>query len=147
MAKTVFSPGEAKVENAKILLPLVHNFEPQQEEMQEIVEEYHGPTADDLRKEAELFKSSWEAEKQMMINEAQTNADQIIKRAEDTAFSEVKRQTDAAAEIKADAENQANEIIQKAKDEAAKIIADAETEKERLGEDNGERSIYFYSDR
>lgn len=135
MAKTVFRPGEAKVENAKILLPLVHNFEPQQEEMQEIVEEYHGPTADDLRKEAELFKSSWEAEKQMMINEAQTNADQIIKRAEDTAFSEVKRQTDAAAEIKADAENQANEIIQKAKDEAAKIIADAETEKERLERD------------
>lgn len=135
MAKTVFRPGEAKVENAKILLPLVHNFEPQQEEMQEIVEEYHGPTADDLRKEAELFKSSWEAEKQMMINEAQTNADQIIKRAEDTAFSEVKRQTDAAAEIKAEAENQANEIIQKAKDEAAKIIADAETEKERLERD------------
>ena len=51
---------------------------------------------------------------QEMINEAQTNADQIIKRAEDTAFSEVKRQTDAAAEIKADAENQANEIIKRA---------------------------------
>ena len=132
MAKSVFRPNETKLEGEKVLLPLVHNFAPVEEETPVIQEEYHGPTADDLRKEAEAFKTQWESEKQKMLAQAQASADDIVKKAEDAAFAEVKRQTDAAAVIKSDAETEAENIIARAKNEAAQIIADAEAEKERL---------------
>ena len=46
-----------------------------------------------------------------MQNEAQLQADAIIKKAEDAAFEEVQRQTNSAAEIKAQAEDQANDLL------------------------------------
>ena len=132
MAKTVFRPGETKNEESKVLLPLVYDFAPIEEEPEEIVEEYTGPTADDLRREAEAFKLAWEQEKQLMLNQAQAEADAIVKKAEDAAFAEVKKQTDDAQIIKADAENEAFQIIQKAKQEAEQIIADAQTQRDKL---------------
>ena len=121
MAKTVFRPGETKNEEKKVLLPLVYDFSPIEEEPEEIVEEYTGPTADDLRREAEAFQLAWEHEKQLMLTQAQAEADAIVKKAEDAAFAEVKKQTDDAQIIKADAENEAFQIIQKAKQEAEQI--------------------------
>lgn len=135
MAKTVFRPGEAKESEEKVVLPLYKDFSPKVEEVEEVVEEYKGPTAEDLEKEAEEFKKKWEVERQKMISDAQASADAIVKKAEDTAFEEVKRQTDQAAVIKTDAENEAASIIQKAKDEAAKIIADAQSERDKLKND------------
>ena len=132
MAKSVFRPGETKLEGDKVMLPLVRNYAPVEEEVPVIQEEYHGPTADDLRKEAETFKAQWESEKQKMLSTAQASADEIVKKAEDAAFAEVKRQTDAAAVIKSDAETEAENIISRAKAEAAQIIADAEAERDRL---------------
>ena len=132
MAKSVFRPNETKLEGNKVLLPLVRNYAPVEEEVPVIQEEYTGPTADDLRKEAEAFKVQWESEKQKMLSTAQASADEIVKKAEDAAFAEVKRQTDAAAVIKSDAETEADNIIARAKTEAAQIIADAEAERDRL---------------
>ena len=132
MAKTVFRPGETKNEETKVLLPLVYDFAPIEEETEEIVEEYTGPTADDLRREAEAFKLAWEQEKQLMLTQAQAEADAIVKKAEDAAFAEVKKQTDDAQIIKADAENEAFQIIQKAKQEAEQIIAEAQTQRDKL---------------
>lgn len=132
MAKTVFRPGETKNEESKVLLPLVYDFAPIEEEPEEIVEEYTGPTADELRREAEAFKLAWEQEKQLMLTQAQAEADAIVKKAEDAAFAEVKKQTDDAQIIKADAENEAFQIIQKAKQEAEQIIAEAQTQRDKL---------------
>ncbi len=132
MAKSVFRPNETKLEGEKVLLPLVHNYAPVEEEVPVIQEEYNGPTADDLRREAEAFKTQWESEKQKMLAQAQASADEIVKKAEDAAFAEVKRQTDAAAVIKSDAESEAENIVARAKAEAAQIIADAEAERDRL---------------
>lgn len=132
MAKAVFRPGETKLEENKVLLPLVHNFAPEEEKIEEPVEEYTGPTAEDLRKEAEAFKFQFEQEKQLMLKQAQEQSNQILKKAEDAAFAEVKRQTDQAAIIKADAENEAAAIIEKAKMEAAQIVAEAQAEQNRL---------------
>ena len=132
MAKSVFRPGETKVEDEKVLLPLVHNYAPVEEEVPVIQEEYTGPTAEDLRKEAEAYKVQWESEKQKMLAQAQASADEIVKKAEDAAFYEVKRQTDAAAVIKADAQTEADNIIARAKSEAAQIVADAQAERDRL---------------
>ena len=115
MAKTVFRPGEAKVVEDKVMLPLYKDYSPVVKEPEVVEEVYTGPTADDLRREAEAFKVQWEAEKKQMFAKAQVQADEILKKAEDAAFAEVKRQTDDAAIIKADAQKEAERIIMEAK--------------------------------
>ena len=65
MAKNVFKPAEIVALTKQVTLdsPFAKLVEPE-----EIIpaEEYTGPTAADLRREAEAFKVSWEAEKEMM---------------------------------------------------------------------------------
>ena len=135
MAKAVFRPGETKLEEKKVLLPLVHNFAPVEEEVEEVEEEYTGPTVEELKKEADEYRAKFEQEKRVMLKEAQAQADQILKNAETAAFSEVKRQTDQAAIIKTDAQNEANAIIEKAKQQAAQIVAEAQKNQEHLYND------------
>lgn len=132
MAKTVFRPGEATEKAEKVILPLVKDYAPEEEKVEEVVEEYTGPTAEDLKREAEKFKAEWELEKEKMFADAQKRADEILKKAEDAAFAEVKRQTDQAQIIKTDAENEASSIISQAKSEAEKILSDANSEKMRI---------------
>ncbi len=132
MAKAVFRPGEAKNIEEKVMLPLYKDYSPIEEAIVEEEEEYTGPTADDIRREADEYRANFEQEKKQMLTQAQAEADQIIKNAEDTAFAEVKRQTDQAAVIKADAENQAAQIVEKAKAEAAQIVAEAQTQHDKL---------------
>ena len=150
MAKTVFRPNEIKTKSGdKVTLKLIHDYTPEKVEEVAEVEEYIGPTADDLRKEAEAFKAGWEIEKKRMLDEAQKSADEIVKKAEDAAFAEVKRQTDQAQVIKADAEKEAQDIVNKALAEAQEIIAKAHSEENeirdsayRKGYDEGQKSGY-----
>ena len=135
MAKTVFRPGEAKVVKDKVMLPLYKDYSPVVEEPEVVEEVYTGPTADDLRREAEAFKEQWEAEKNQMFAQAQVQADEILKKAEDAAFAEVKRQTDDAAIIKVDAQKEAERIIAEAKNEAASILQNAELQKQKTESD------------
>ena len=132
MAKAVFRPGEAKNIEEKVMLPLYKDYSPIEEAIVEEEEEYTGPTADDLRREAEEYKLQFEQEKLQMKSDAQKEAERIIKAAEDTAFAEVKRQTDQAAVIKADAENEAAAIVEKAKAEAAQIVAEAQAQNDKI---------------
>ena len=132
MAKTVFRPGEAKNIEEKVMLPLYKDYSPIEEAIVEEEEEYTGPTAEDLRREAEEYKAQFEQEKQQLKAQAQQEAERIVKAAEDTAFAEVKRQTDQAAVIKADAENEAASIIEKAKAEAAQIVAEAQAQHDKI---------------
>ena len=150
MAKIVFRPNEIKTKSGdKVTLKLIHDYTPEKVEEVAEVEEYIGPTADDLRKEAEAFKAGWEIEKKRMLDEAQKSADEIVKKAEDAAFAEVKRQTDQAQVIKADAEKEAQDIVNKAQAEAQEIIAKAHSEENeirdsayRKGYDEGQKSGY-----
>ena len=132
MAKTVFRPGEAKNIEEKVMLPLYKDYSPIEDVEVEEEEEYTGPTAEDLRREAEEYKAQFEQEKQQLKADAQKEAERIIKAAEDTAFEEVKRQTDQAAVIKADAENEANAIIEKAKAQAAQIVSEAQAQHDKI---------------
>ena len=132
MAKAVFRPGEAKNIEEKVMLPLFKDYSPIEEAIVEEEEEYTGPTAEDLRREAEEYKAQFEKEKQQLKADAQKEAERIIKAAEDTAFAEVKRQTDQAAVIKADAENEAAAIVEKAKAEAAQIVAEAQAQHDKI---------------
>ena len=116
MAKTVFRPGEIKKSNEHVILQLSRKFV-EEAPVEEVVPEpvFQGPTADDLRHDADLWREQWEKDKEEMISEARSEADKIIKDAETAAFEEVKRKSD-----------QAQVIRQQAQDEAAKITADAE---------------------
>ena len=137
MAKAVFRPGEAKNIEEKVMLPLYKDYSPIEEAIVEEEEEYTGPTAEDLRREAEEYKVQFEQEKLQLKADAQKEAERIVKAAEDTAFAEVKRQTDQAAVIKADAENEANAIIEKAKAQAAQIVSEARSEGFEQGSQEG----------
>ncbi|WP_296689770.1 flagellar assembly protein FliH [Treponema sp. UBA6852] len=134
MAQTVFRPTEVNNTKGEVVLQFTKNFAPPVEEKVEEVPEYTGPTADDLRKEAEAFKLQWEDEKAKMLAKAQADADQIVKNAEDAAFAQVKHQSDQAAVIKSQAQKEAQDIVEKAKAEAQDIISNAKIEEKSIFE-------------
>ena len=136
MAKNLFRPMEIvnltaqKVEIA----PPVFEEEDSLDELQE-VEEYTGPTADDLRREAEMFKTSWEEEKARMVDQANSEAERIVKEAEETAFEEVRRKTDQASREKIEIETEANRVLDQARTDAEKMIQDARDQVAQIEEE------------
>ena len=132
MAQTVFRPNEINKKNGEVLLKLTHEFAPAVVEPEEVVPEYAGPTADELRREAEDFKVKWEAEKAEMLAKAQASADEIVKNAETAAFAQVKHQTDKAQIIKNDADKAAADIVKKAQEEAAQILEKAHADEQSI---------------
>jgi flagellar assembly protein FliH len=119
MLKAVFRPQELVTLNEKMLIDPPTSFSeiahlaPKEEvaEALDDVEEYSGPTADDLRREAEMFKAQWEDEKERMISDAKAQADKIIQDAQDTAQNEIQSKTGEAQLLKQQAENDAKKII------------------------------------
>jgi len=134
MAKAVFRPGEISVSEEKVLLdpptayPELSHLVQTEEDLEEVTEsreEYSGPTADDLRREAEAYRTQWEAERNAMVVSARAEAENIIKEAEDAAFREVKRKTDEAQSLKRQAQDEADKIIAGAHEKAKQIEADS----------------------
>ncbi|MDR1908638.1 MAG: flagellar assembly protein FliH [Spirochaetaceae bacterium] len=136
MAKAVFRPGEVVLTEERVLLDAPQGFgpawfQPQAEEKPEpdpAEDVYLGPTAEDLRREADEFRARWEEEKAAMIAGAEEEARRILKEAEDAAFKEVKRKTGEAQEEKRRAEDEAERIIAEAEEKAASLEADAQAE-------------------
>lgn len=130
MAKNLFQPNEVKRKDGEFKLGLVHEFvQPQEDVEVEEVPVYTGPTIEDIQKEIDEYKAKWESEKQIMLEAAQAQADEIVNNAKEAAFAEVKRQSDQAQEIKVEAEQKAQEIIKAAQEEASQIREKAENEK------------------
>jgi flagellar assembly protein FliH len=129
MLKAVFRPGELVSQSEKIVIDSptsyseLSHFAPVEEVVEDLadVEEYKGPTADDLRREAEMFKSQWEEEKERMISSAKAEAENIVKDAQDAAFAEIKRKTDESQVIKEQAEQEAERILSDARVKAGEI--------------------------
>lgn len=117
MAKNVFRSKDVVELGTSIMIEPPKAAEPVVEAIMPI-DEYTGPTADDLRREAEAFKEHWEEEKAEMIEKAKEEAEEIIKKAEQTAFDEVKKQTDQAQKIRQEAQDEAKKLIDDAKREA-----------------------------
>ncbi len=129
MAKNVFHPVEIvdlTAQKVKVEAPVFASNEP------EPLDIYEGPTADDLRREAEAFRESWSGEKDRLVQDAHDEADKIKKQAEQTAFGEVKSKTDAAIRDKRIAEDEAERIKSEAQAEADGIRATAEAERDRV---------------
>lgn len=142
MNKNLFQPDEIKTKEGEFKLGLVHTFEEPVEEVEvEEVPQYTGPTADDLKREAEDFKVQWESEKQKMLDDAQAQANAIIESAKNAAFEEVKKQTDEAQTIKAQAENEAQKIIADAREQASQIQAKSEIEKDEIKRNSYEEGL------
>ena len=147
MAKAVFRPGEVAVSENKVILdpptafPELAHLVQNQDELEEITddeEEYSGPTVDDLRREAEIFRNQWDSEKDAMMRSAKAEAERIIKEAETAAFREVKRRIDEAQSQKRKAQDEADAIIAEANEKARQIEADSraafEAERREAGE-------------
>jgi len=123
MLKAVFRPEELTALPEKLVINSPTSFSeiahlaPEEEKDEELdeVEEYKGPTADDLRREAEMFKVQWEEEKEKMISDAKAQAEKIIQDAQDTAQQEIQSKTDEGQNIKQQAEDEAKKIIEDSK--------------------------------
>jgi len=134
MAKAVFRPGEIAVSEGKIFLdpptsfPELSHLAQADDDLEEItddLEEYSGPSVEDLRREADVFRNQWESEKEAMIHSARVEADRILKEAEDAAFREVKRRTDEAQSAKRQAQDEAEKIVAEAREKARQIEEDS----------------------
>lgn len=131
MAKNVFKPTE--IVNLTKQVKLESPFS-KVEEMQDLspVEEYLGPTADDLRREAESFKKSWEKEKEEMIKRAQSKAESIVSQAEQVAQKKLDFAEESVKNIKEASEKEAELITEGAKQQAERIIEEAEKQVEQV---------------
>jgi len=134
MTKAVLRLGEIILDEEKILLasptsfPELSHLAPEEaaaEVIPDAIAAYSGPTVEDLRREADEFKRQWEVEKQEMLSSSKSEAERIMKEAEDAAFKEVKRKTDEAQSLKRKAQDEADKIIAEAKKKAAQIEVDA----------------------
>jgi flagellar assembly protein FliH len=122
MAKNVFRPFEFKdqlVETVAIKAPA--QFRPPEPEVLEEMNEYTGPTADDLRREAEAFRAQWENDRAMLIQEAELQRQDILKKAEQAAFDLVRAEKDNALQVRVEGEKEAQRIIDEAKAQAAQL--------------------------
>jgi flagellar assembly protein FliH len=134
MAKAVFRPGEVALLNEKVFLAPPHAFPelshlaPTEETLEEIqeVEEYTGPTAEELRREAEDFRAQWEIRRAEMIQAAKDEAEAILKDAREAVRRETERNAAEGQEEKRRAEEEAGEILAAAREKAAALEADAE---------------------
>lgn len=127
MARSVFRAQEIvnlTAQKYKIEAPV---FKSELEEVEELEEfEYLGPTAEDLKREADAFKASWEKEKQALIDDAQSRAEVIIKNAEEQAFEEIRKKTDQAIAEKQVADLETEKVREEAQVEVAKLRDETE---------------------
>jgi len=141
MGKNVFRANEVKLTNDYVQLHLSKSFVPDEPE-EAVVEipEYEGPTADDLRREAEQWKAEWELDKERMIAAAEQEAQRIVDEDEKAAFEEVKRKTDQSQILRQEAQDSADELLASARREADEILSEAKKrvdEQEKNGYEEG----------
>ncbi len=135
MAKNVFRPTEVKNLTKKVFIdpPKVIEKElPKVVEKTTAVEDYSGPSLDDLRREAEEFKAHWDEERAQKIENAKAEAEKIIKEAEAVAFDEVKKKNNQAQKIKQEAEAEAKQLVENAKKEAEELESEVKQRVEKI---------------
>jgi len=135
VAKTVFRPFEVVLSGNRVdLAPptaypeLAHLIpeEPEKEEVPEEPEIYTGPTAEDLRREAEAFRVQWEQEREALAASAQEEAQRIQEEAEAVAARKTKAAEEAVEARKQQAQAEAERLVAAAKAKAAEIESGAQ---------------------
>jgi flagellar assembly protein FliH len=149
LSKAVFRQEEVARSSIKVVLDPPHVFPelaylaPPEEEPQEILaaEEFQGPTAEELRREAEEFKERWEAEKEQMLQAARDEAEGILQGARDEAGRETEEAARAAGAWKEEARAEAERIIAGGREEAARIEAGSAELKETARKEAEEQGL------
>ena len=122
MAKNVFRADEILYQSRKIFIEPPKVEAPAEEPVAaEPSVEYSGPTAEDVRREADAFKARWEEEKARLLAVAQEEAEAIRKEAERVAFDEVKRKNNQAQKIRQEAEDESKRVLEEARQQAARL--------------------------
>ena len=122
MAKNVFRADEILYQSRKIFIePPKMESPPDEPVAVEPSVEYSGPTAEDVRREADAFKARWEEEKARLLAVAQEEAQAIKKEAERVAFDEVKRKNNQAQKIRQEAEDESKRLLEEARQQAARL--------------------------
>ena len=144
MAKNVFRPMEIQHLVKKVeIAPPVFETPVEVEELDQIseIDEYSGPTADELRAEAEAFKAQWEQEKTAMIAEAEREVEIIKERAKDSS-SQMAQITIEDAQIEANKlRDEAQSVLTEAKNEAERLLEEGKAETERIKSEAREEGI------
>ena len=127
MAKNVFRAQEVKNTFRKVYIQPPEEFTPQLVAPElEAIEEYTGPTVEDIRREAEEVQARWDSEREELIQKARDEADRIVKDAERVAFQEVKSKQEQAQEIKDDAQAEADRMLKDAQEKVDDLTREAE---------------------
>ena len=135
MAKHVFRPTEIVNLSRKVFIqpPQIESEEEEPEDLSPVDEaEYAGPTVEDLRREADAFKESWEKEKAEMIAQARDEAESIVKEAERVAFDEIKKKNNQAKKIRQEADTEAEGVVAEARNTAKEIADEANAKVEGI---------------
>ena len=136
MAKAVFRPGELVLVPETLVIQAPERFqgfadfpvvEPETEIEAASSEPYLGPTAEDLRREAEEFRALWEFEKENLQEASRVEAEQIVRAAREAAEGERERAEEEVRAVKAEAEAEAERILQEAQGRAEELARSAET--------------------
>ena len=137
MAKNVFRSNEYNTKGDRVAIEAPVEFAQEDLEPVEVedVVEYTGPTADDLRREAEAFKANWEQERAEMIRKAEEEAEKIKQDAESAAFDAVRSKNEEAARIKNEADQEARQKVNEANEQASAIVSEAQDNARRIEEE------------
>ncbi|MDR2795117.1 MAG: flagellar assembly protein FliH [Spirochaetaceae bacterium] len=128
MKKSVFRPEELVPVNTVVSLDAPFADEKDLAEgpsPDDLLPVFEGPTADDLRREADLFKARWDAEKESMLNSARAEAEVIVTDAKKTAVEEGEKLKATLGAARAAAQAEADTIIRDANARAEQIEAEA----------------------
>ncbi|MDR1257402.1 MAG: flagellar assembly protein FliH [Spirochaetaceae bacterium] len=129
MTKAVFRPEELVRTGPAVSLeaPFIDMADEKDESgaAEETMPVYEGPTADDLRREADDFKAKWESEKEAMLNSARAEAEIIVNDAKKTAADENKKFEAELLSRKQAAKAEAESIVNEARTQAARIEAES----------------------
>ena len=140
MAKNVFRADEILYQSRKIFIePPRVEAPPEEPQSVEPSVEYTGPTADDVRREADAFKAHWEEEKARLLSVAQEEAQAIKKEAERVAFDEVKRKNNQAQKIRQEAEDAAKHLLEEARQQAAALEGEIRGRVEKIEQEAREK--------
>jgi flagellar assembly protein FliH len=129
LAKAVFRSNEITLNGPQVVLPPPTSFEElahlaPKEEVVEVLSPqdlYSGPTADDLRREAEAFKAQWALEREALINGTHAEADRILADARDQAVLETNQKAEEGEAIKQAAEAEARRIVEEAQEKIRRL--------------------------
>jgi len=132
MAKAVFRPSELIIVPDKVMISTPAAFleidrlttveDDTAFEQEEDL--YTGPTAEDMRREAEDFKVNWETERDEMIRAAKNEAEEILQSADLDSINEKKRAGEESETLLANAREEAEKIISDAKNKSQEIEAE-----------------------